>query len=89
MARNKSAMRRDQQAERRRQRNTGVKGSVKTAVKKVQRALEARDNEASQEALRGAVSLLSRAASKGVVHRRTASRKIARLSRKVSSATSS
>lgn len=89
MARNKSAMKRDRQAKRRRQRNLGVKSSVKTAVKKVQRTLEAGDAEASQQALRGAVSLLHRAASKGVLHRKTASRKIARLSRKVQAASSS
>ena len=52
-------------------------------VKKVETAILAGDKAAAETALRGAISQISRAASKGVYHKNTASRKIARLTKSV------
>ncbi|RMF94043.1 MAG: 30S ribosomal protein S20 [Nitrospinota bacterium] len=89
MARNKSAMKRMRQNLKRRQRNRRVKSSMKTAIKKVYAAMANRDEAATQEALRNAISLIDKAATKGVIHRNTAARKVSRLTRHVHKALSS
>ena len=64
-------------------RNKAIRSRVKTYVKKVQAAVESGDKAQANEALRAAVSEISKAESKGVYHANTASRKIARLSKAV------
>lgn len=61
-------------------RNKAIKSGVKTAVKKVVAAIEANDKAAAQEALLAATATIDKAASKGVYHKNTASRKISRMS---------
>lgn len=61
-------------------RNKAIKSKVKTAVKKVDAAIAAGDKEAAQAALKAATIELDKAASKGVYHKNTSSRKISRLS---------
>ncbi len=56
-----------------------MKSRVKKAIKRVRLALEAKDREGAQEALRQATSLLDKAASKGVIHWKNAARRISRL----------
>ena len=85
MARHRSAIKRHKQSEKRRLRNTAVKSEIKTAVKKVRQSVEGSDIEAAREALKRATRLLDRAVTKGVLHRNTASRKIARLTVRVNS----
>ena len=53
-------------------------------VKKVEAAIDAKDVAAAQEALKVAISEINKAGSKGVYHKKTCSRKIARLSKAVS-----
>ncbi|MCI6756783.1 MAG: 30S ribosomal protein S20 [Lachnospiraceae bacterium] len=60
--------------------NKSVKSSVKTAVKKVNAAVEAKDKDAAAAALKEATSKIESAASKGVLKKNTASRKVSRLS---------
>lgn len=60
-------------------RNKSIKSSVKTAIKKVDAAIAAGDKEAATAALLAATSTIDKAASKGVYHKNTASRKISRL----------
>ena len=80
-----SAKKRAKQNVVRRARNVARTSSLKTAVKKVVNALEANnDVKAAEELLRDAQAKFSRAKSKGVLHRKTASRKISRLAKKVS-----
>ncbi len=67
---------------RRRLRNVRVRSAVRTAVKKVEQATASQDKEAVQPALQKAISLLDKASSKGVLHRKTVSRKISRLMKK-------
>jgi small subunit ribosomal protein S20 len=82
MANHKSAIKRMHQNERRRIQNMSYKSSIKTAVKKFLRAAGEKSSDA-QQLLRSAISLWDKGVSKGIVHRNTASRKIAGLSKKL------
>lgn len=84
MANTRSAEKRNRQAQQRRTRNLHVRTGVKGAVKKVREAVAQGDPARAREALHQAARVIDRAASKGVLHRNAASRKIARLSRAVS-----
>jgi len=80
---NLSAMKRARQAEKGHLRNKSVKSSVKTVVKKVETALASKNKEEAGNALLQAIKAIDKAASKGVMHRNTASRNISRLTKKV------
>lgn len=81
---NKSAKKRARQAEARRIRNQSIKSMMKTYVKKALSAIEEKkDPSLIDEYVRKAISVISKAASKGVIHKRTASRKISRFTKKV------
>jgi small subunit ribosomal protein S20 len=56
---------------------------VKSVVKEVETALDKKSFDEAQVALKQAVPVIDRAVSKGVMHYRTAARKISRLSKKV------
>ena len=64
-------------------RNKSIKSKVKTYVKKVETAIAQGDKEAAASALVAATSEISKAASKGVYHKNTASRKISRINKAV------
>ena len=64
-------------------RNKAIKSKVKTAVKKVEAAVAAKDTETAKAALHTAIVEISKAGTKGVYHKKTVSRKIARLSKAV------
>lgn len=66
-------------------RNSHVKSTMKTHIKKVMVALENKDKESLDELFRKTVSYINRAGSKGVIHKNTASRRVSRLSKKVRS----
>ena len=85
MANHRSAIKRHKQSEIRRVRNSSVKSSIKTAVKKVRANVEEGDVKEAQASLAKTSSLLDRAVTKGVLHRRNASRKISRLTTAVNS----
>jgi small subunit ribosomal protein S20 len=57
-----------------------MKTRVKNAMKAVRTAIESQDQDAVTAALKAATTVLDKAASKKVVHWRTAARKISRLS---------
>ena len=75
MANIKSAKKRILVAETRAARNKAIRSKVKTAVKKVEAAVAAKDKAAAQAALLAATSEIDKATSKGVYHKNTASRK--------------
>ncbi len=83
MATHKSAMKRARQNERRRLRNKSIRTRVKNVIKKVRLAVERKSLEEAQEALKEAIPVIDKAASKGVLHKRNAARKISRLTKKV------
>ncbi len=66
------------------ERNKAIKSGVKTSVKKVTAAIAANDKEAAKAALVAATATIDKAASKGVFHKNTASRKVSRLAVAVS-----
>ncbi len=79
MANIKSAKKRILVIKTKTERNKSIKSKVKTAIKKVDAAVAANDKEAAKAALLTATSEISKAASKGIYHKNTASRKISRL----------
>jgi small subunit ribosomal protein S20 len=79
----KSAVKRSRQALKHRERNISVKSSIRTGVKAVLEAVEGKDLEAATAALTKAVPAISKAAAKGAFHKKTASRKISRLTKHV------
>lgn len=85
MANHASALKRQRQSEKRRVRNKGHKSAVSTTVKKVITSLSEKDTDKTKALCKEAVSRLDGAVSKGALHRKTASRKISRLTKKVSS----
>jgi small subunit ribosomal protein S20 len=80
LANHKSALKRHRQSLKRQARNRAVTTRVKNVVKAVRQAVEANDVEKAQAALLVATSVLDKAASKKVIHRRQAARRISRLS---------
>jgi small subunit ribosomal protein S20 len=78
-----SAEKRHRQSLKRQARNRVIKTRFRTATKSALEAIEGSDKDAAQTALREAVKVLQKAASKGTIKRNTASRKIARLSRRL------
>ena len=89
MANHKSALKRVRQSEIKRVRNMGYKTRVKHAVKEVRTAVSDNSTEQAKENLIKAVSIIQKTSSKGVIHKRKASRKISRLTRQVNQLSSS
>ena len=83
MANIKSAKKRIKVAAKKTLRNKMITSRVKTLVKKVVSAVAVSDNESAKVALAPAVAAIDKAANKGVYHRKTASRKISRLTKSV------
>ena len=85
MANHVSAVKRAKQNEKRRLRNRHVISTCRTLVKKVRAAVDANDTGAADAALADATRALGAAASKGVLHKNNASRRIGRLAHAVAS----
>jgi small subunit ribosomal protein S20 len=83
MANHPSAIKRHRQSERRAQRNQAERSRVRSAVKKVRAVASGGDSDAARNELAAAAKVLQKAASKGVIHRNNASRRISRLARLV------
>lgn len=83
MANTASARKRIRQTKSRTERNRARKSRVRTFVKAVEQAIEGGDKAAAAAALHAAQPELQRAATKGVLHANTVSRKISRLSSRV------
>jgi len=81
VANHKSALKRAGQNEMRRQRNRAVKTRVKNVIKEVRAAKAEKPDESVNEPMIIAQSAIDKAAKKGVLHRRTAARKISRLAK--------
>jgi small subunit ribosomal protein S20 len=83
MANTKSAKKAARASARKTDVNKSRRTRMRTFVKKVEAALEAKDATAAAEALKQAEPVMARAAQQGVIHRNTASRKVARLAKQV------
>ena len=83
MATHKSAEKRSRQDQRRRERNTAAKSSIRTGVKTVLGAVEEKNPEAAKAALAKTLPAIAKAAAKGAFHKKTAARKTSRLQKRV------
>lgn len=83
MALHKSAKKRIRRNTKASGRNKSRLSEMRTYVKKVEAAITAGDEKAAMTALKDAVSKLHRTAGKGLIHKKTASRKISRLSKQI------
>ncbi len=83
MANHKSAEKRHRQSKIRNARNTHVRSTMRSYVKKLRTAIAEGDMDAANAILEKAVPYIDKAASKGIIHKATASRKISRLSKLV------
>jgi small subunit ribosomal protein S20 len=81
LANHASALKRARQNEVRNRRNRTVKTRVKNVIKSLRQAAETPAAEAATTALNQAKSIIAKAAKKGVIHKKNASRKISRLSK--------
>ena len=83
MANIKSQIKRNRQNEKRRIKNRVYRGAARTAVKKARAAFETNSLEPSKAAVLEAISLLDRAARKGVLHKNNAARRKSRLMKRL------
>ena len=81
MANHKSAIKRARQNEIRRLRNKAIRTRVKSIVKEVRTSAGEASGEEMQIKLKTAQSVIDKASKKGVIHNRTAARKISRLTK--------
>lgn len=86
MAKSNSAAKRHKQSLKRKTRNRHIRSTVKSVVKDVREAIAGSESDNVGKALSNAMSVIARAGSKGVLHRKTVARKVARLSKAVAKA---
>ena len=70
--------------ERRTARNRDQKSKMRTSIRRVDEAIASGDKAAAETALRAAQPLIARAGRKGLMHKKTASRKVSRLAKQIS-----
>lgn len=85
LANHKSAVKRNRQNKIRNARNTHIRSTMRTFVKQVREAVAANEKDNARTALTRAIPFIDKAATKGVIHKATASRKISRLTKLVDS----
>ncbi|MCA9319596.1 MAG: 30S ribosomal protein S20 [Planctomycetes bacterium] len=83
MAHSKQAQKRVRQNEVARLHNKSLRSSMRTAIRRVHEAIEAKDGVAAKEALSLAMKRIEKCAKSNVVHANNASRKKSGLARKV------
>jgi len=85
LANTRSAVKRNRQAQKRRTRNVQVRTGLKSVMKKAREAL-AKGEAGAKDAVQAALRTLDKAASKGIIHKNAASRRISRLAKAASKA---
>ena len=83
MAHHKSAIKRIKQTVKKTARNRHVSSTLKTYIKRVREAVAANDKDAAVAALKIAIPVIDVTATKGVIHKSTASRNVSRLTKLV------
>ena len=83
MANKKQSEKRILQTEARTERNRYWRSTMRTAAKKVRAAIQSGDATAAAELLKVAVKTTGKVASKGVIHKKQAQRRISRLMKAV------
>lgn len=87
--RHPSAQKRHRQSLKKKDRNRAVRTEMRHEIRKVREIVAKGDGTMAATELKAAVKIISKAASKGVIHKNTASRYIARLSKQVASGSAS
>ncbi len=64
-------------------RNRANRSKMKTVIKNLNEAIDTGNGEEAKTALASAVPVIAKTASKGTIHKKNASRKISRLTKKV------
>ena len=82
--RNKSALKANRQNIKRREHNRALRSQLRTGLKTIRKSLDAKNVEGAKTALRDMQSLVDKMATKGVIHRNTASRYKSRLAARIS-----
>ncbi len=82
---NKSAIKRARQNEKRALKNMSVKNMLKTLSKRVEKEVANKSAEGAEAAFKKAISAIDKAAKKGIIHKNTASRRVSQLTRLVNS----
>ncbi len=83
MANTKSAKKKTRVIARRTEINKNRRSGMRTYIRKVEEAIASGDGNAARDALRAAEPQMMRASQKGVLHKKTASRKISRLTHQI------
>ncbi len=83
MANHKSAIKRNKQNAVRRARNRSIRTKMKSYIKRIDVAIEENSLDNAQLALKEAIPVIMKAASKGTLKKENASRKVSRLTKRV------
>lgn len=82
--RNKSALKANRQNIKRREHNRALRAKLRTGLKSIRKNLDAKDVAGAKKALTSLQSLVDKMATKGIIHKNTASRYKSRLAAKIS-----
>jgi small subunit ribosomal protein S20 len=82
--RNKSALKANRQNIKRREHNRALRARLRTGLKSIRKSLDAKDVPGAKAALKLLQSLVDKMATKGIIHKNTASRYKSRLAAKIS-----
>lgn len=85
MANSAQARKRARQSEKQRMHNASLRSTLRTAIKKVIKAIEVGDKSAAQAVYQESVSVIDRIADKEIIHKNKASRHKSRLSAAIKS----
>jgi small subunit ribosomal protein S20 len=85
VANHKSALKRNKQNQVRNARNNHIRSTMRNLVKTVREAVASGDKDLALKTYQLAVPCIDKSSTKGVIHKSTASRKIARLTKLVNS----
>ena len=84
--RNKSALKANRQNVKRREHNRELRSKLRTGLKAVRKSLDDKNVEGAKAALKTLQSLVDKMATKGIIHKNTASRLKSRLAAKATKA---
>ncbi|MCP5228158.1 30S ribosomal protein S20 [Accumulibacter sp.] len=83
MANSAQARKRARQAVKQRTHNAGLRSTLRTAVKRVQKAIMAGDKTAARSIFQESVAVIDRIADKNIIHKNKAARQKSRLSAQI------
>lgn len=83
MANSPQAKKRARQADKRRKHNASQRSEVRTSIKKIIAAIEAKDKEAAKAAYDIGIPIIDKMADKGIIHKNKAARHKSRLSAQI------